>query len=192
MLEDKVARVDPWAQKVAKAAKIVFLAALKEHGIDEKGQLILAAVRKSRKVRGEYVLGYYSYMTQFRGRARIVVDPVAIRSELAPSLCGKALTLAINEQVLMTAAHEYGHVIAEFLRVTKRGALSNIWPCAKIDVPDWTLSFTDEEDFAEDFAQYLTKSGDFYNDEFWDTFLPKYVSAVAPMYSSEGFRQHYV
>ena len=186
MLTSETAKVDPWAQKIVKAAKIVFLAALNKHGIDEKGQLILAAVRKSRKIKGEYVIGYYSYMTQFRGRARIVIDPVAIRNELSPILCGKALTLAINEQVLMTAAHEYGHIIAEFLRVTERGTLSKVWPCVKIDVPDWTLSFTDEEDFAEDFAQYVTKSSALCNDEFWNTFLPKYASAVVLMYPPEG------
>jgi len=178
---DATPKVDPWAQKIVKAVKIVFLDALKEHGIDEKGQLILAAVRKSRKIRGEYVLGYYSYMTQFRGRARIVIDPVAIRTELAPALCGKTLTLAINEQVFMTAAHEYGHIIAEFIRVTERGLVGQA--IIKVDVPDWTLSFTDEEEFAEDFARYLAKDVGLCEDEFWKEFLPKYASEIERIYS---------
>lgn len=127
---------------IIRNAKSRLIGELKKFQIDEDGNLIVAEVRKSRKG----IVGYYSYMSQFRGRARIVVDVNEIRSAIMHEA-------EVERQVYKTIAHEYGHVLAEFIAFhAHRGR--------PLDVPDWRDVFGgDEEEFAEDFARFICGAG---------------------------------
>ena len=142
------------------------LTKLAAFGITEDGTLVVANVRKTKPGR----VGYYSHMSQFRSRARIVVDVAAIQAELPPYL--------VVDEVLKTIAHEYGHIIAEAIREIPR--LSN--GADRIAVPDWTAQFPDEEDFAEDLARFLV-SYDSQKEHFWEPFLRAYGAECARLYA---------
>lgn len=146
-----------------KKVKLKLLAFLDEQGIDESGSLIVASVRQSRDGR----VGYYSSMSQFRGRARIVVDHTAIRSYYESSGKGNRESV-IQDEIFRTVAHEYGHIIAEAIRVHNRMPEQY-----HFDVPDWHVEFDDEEDFAEDFAVMVVDCRSSH-EEFWERFLPLY------------------
>lgn len=122
-------------------------------GIPET-EIIVARVRQPKRHKG--VVGYYSRMSQFRSRARIVVHVEAIREGSHPD--------DVYDEVLKTAAHEYGHVIAEMIRHMEMHD--------PMQVPCWKDAFYDDEElFAEDFARHLV--GELREEpEFWDRFIP--------------------
>lgn len=143
-----------------KVAKQRFLDRLHALGIPE-WELIVAPMRKSRNGNP---IGYYSYMSQFRSRPRMVVDFAYIE--------GRYLSQAvIEEEVLLTIAHEYGHIIAESLAHVNRTAAT---AAERFDVPDWKTRFDgDEEEFAEDFARFCI-TDDSEEEGFWEKFVPQY------------------
>lgn len=63
-------------------------------------------------------VGYYSCMSQFNRRARIVIDVDAIRSGLAEY--GDENAVAIEREAFKTATHEYGHVMVELMNFSAR------------------------------------------------------------------------
>ena len=119
---------------------------LSAKGIHERaGDLMVCGVRKSRPHR----VGYYGFMSQFKTRARIVVDVQSIREAM-----GDEFDTA--RQVRMTCAHEYGHMLAELLRVLK--AESDVF--AQLEA-QWKAEFdSNEEAFAEDLARDMVMSMD--------------------------------
>jgi hypothetical protein len=153
-----------------KKAKSQLLSALNSYGIDEETNLIVANIRKIRK----NTLGYYANMSQFRGRARIVVDANAIRSLLAEADGGiEPQDWMVEAEVLKTIAHEYGHIMAEAMRVSKK--------CdSPFNVPCWEAEFYDEEDFArmliEDEASHSI---------WWISFMPQYAKEFNRLFIQE-------
>ena len=143
-----------------KAAKQKFIDRLHALGIPE-WELIVAPMRKTRN--GNPV-GYYSHMSQFRSKARVVVDVAFIEDRYI----SKAV---IEEEVLLTIAHEYGHIIAEAVAHVNRVATE---ASERFNVPDWKVEFNgDEEVFAEDFARFCI-TYDSMHEDFWDKFVPLY------------------
>lgn len=143
-----------------KDAKAKFIARLHALNIPE-WELIVAPMRKPRKG----VVGYYSNMSQFRSRPRVVVNV----AEIEDSYISRAV---IEEEVLKTLAHEYGHIVAEALaHVNGRN-----WGGERFTVPDWKPEFNgDEEAFAEDFARFCI-TYDSLHENFWDKFIPVYAA----------------
>ncbi|WP_434716057.1 hypothetical protein [Paraburkholderia sp. A3RO-2L] len=150
---------------VLKQAKQRFQSILGNYGLVDN-DLVCAIPRKSKP----NVVGYYSHMSQFRSRARIVVDVAAIEAEFPDDALGA------SEQVHMTLAHEYGHVIAECIRFMESQG-------ASFTAPTWRDEFeNDEEEFAEDFARFcITKTA--YHAAFWQRFIPAYVSDFNRLFS---------
>lgn len=128
---------------VLRESKVWLLQALARLGVEEEpSQLTVCRVRKSRPSR----VGYYSHMSQFCGRARIVIDVESIRREMPTE--PEAVI-----QVRMTCAHEYGHMVAEMLRWMKNESES----FKELDAR-WKSAFDeDEEAFAEDLARELVR-----------------------------------
>ncbi|KVP96417.1 hypothetical protein WJ97_11040 [Burkholderia ubonensis] len=152
-----------------KQAKKDFLSKLQKLGIEES-ELIVATMRKSRN--GSPV-GYYSRMSQFRSKARVVVDVEYIESCYISKLVAE-------EEVLKTIAHEYGHIMAEAIRHV------NGLPEAsgRFTVPDWKTEFGDDEEvFAEDFARFCV-TYDAHHETFWDRFLPVYAADFSRLFLS--------
>lgn len=145
-----------------KQLKQRFLARLCALGIPE-WELIVAPMRKPRKG----VVGYYSNMSQFRSRPRVVVNVVDIQDRYISRG-------VVEEEILLTIAHEYGHIIAEAIAHVNRGQ----WDTGHFTVPDWKVEFAgDEEEFAEDFARFCI-TYDAHHEEFWDRFIPLYGADV--------------
>jgi hypothetical protein len=143
-----------------KTAKQRFMERLHALGIPES-ELIVAPMRKTRD--GSPV-GYYSHMSQFRSKARVVVDVAYIEDRFI----SKA---TIEEEMLLTIAHEYGHIIAEALAHVNRHATAVE---ERFAVPDWKSAFNDDEEvFAEDFARFCI-TYDALHEDFWDKFVPLY------------------
>lgn len=142
-------------------AKAQFMEKLAKHGLEDN--IVVANVRKSKKNR----VGYYSSMSQFRSKPRIVVDVPSIESHYEGS------RMLVEEEILLTIAHEYGHVMAECIRELPR--VSNGREAFK-GLPDWKEEFDeDEEQFAEDFARFLV-TYDALSESFWDQFMPLYAA----------------
>lgn len=97
----------------------------------------------------------------------MVVRVEAIRSSLADEgWTDDVLAAEVSTQVRATLAHEYGHCMAEAIRVEFNSG--NAWT-----VPAWGSVFDDDEEaFAEDFARFLI--GADCEAEFWMEFLPVY------------------
>lgn len=145
-----------------KQLKQRFLARLSALGIPE-WELIVAPMRKPRKG----VVGYYSHMSQFRSKPRVVVNVADIQD------CYISRGV-VEEEILLTIAHEYGHLIAEALAHVNGGR----WDCGHFTVPDWKVEFNgDEEEFAEDFARFCI-TYDAHHEAFWDQFVPVYGADV--------------
>jgi len=157
---DRITRAPHPAEFSLKLAKAKFIARLHELGIPE-WELIVATMRKPRKG----VVGYYSNMSQFRSKPRVVVNVAEIQDRYISYG-------VIEEEVLLTIAHEYGHIIAEAL------AYVNGRDCGagRFTVPDWKVEFNgDEEEFAEDFARFCI-THDAHHEAFWDRFVPVYAA----------------
>lgn len=156
-----------------KALKAQFLEKLAKHGLADS--IVVAGVRKSKKSR----VGYYSRMSQFRGKPRIVVDVESIRTHYA----GGSQHL-VDEELLLTISHEYGHVMAECIRELPRVSGGRE---AFQGLPDWKAEFDgDEERFAEDFARFLV-TYDALSESFWDKFMPVYVAEFKRIFiTTEG------
>lgn len=154
-----------------KQAKAVFLKKLAGFGIEET-ELIVAPMRKSR----DGVVGYYSHMSQFRSRPRVVIDVAEIQANYM-------MQALVDEEVLLTLAHEYGHIIAEAIRELPR--LSD--GTDRFAVPDWPPVFDgDEEQFAEDFARYCV-TYDARHEPFWEVFVPQYAQEFERIFTdTEG------
>jgi hypothetical protein len=146
-----------------RAAKETLLDELLRHGRDERGNLIVARMRKPRAG----VLGYYCGLSQFRGGTRLVVDIGAIAEALG---MGETCPSEIADEIVMTLAHEYGHAVAELIEHAPR-ILGRF-----LAVPDWKQAFGDEEELAEDLARMIC--GRNCERGFWDVFIPAYVRAV--------------
>lgn len=159
-------------QQRVKDAKERLLTFLSRNGINEAGNLIVACIRKSRGG----LVGYYSNLSQFRGgRARIVVDVDSIKNGMAG--CSKIL---VDEEILKTVAHEYGHVIAEAIREVPRLSGGD-----RFNVPDWKPVFgNDEERFAEDFASLVVEYTSAH-EIFWGEFLPAYAAELKRLFVSD-------
>jgi hypothetical protein len=154
-------------------AKQALLKRLAELGVDETGNLIVASVRKSRPG----LVGYYSHMSQFRGRARIVVDPQNIAEGLREMDDCAPSDVEVAREIFKTIAHEYGHIIAEAIRELPRMG-------GTFNVPDWKSTFdADEEEFAEDFARLMALQHCSF--DFWDTFMPQYAAEFDRLFSEE-------
>lgn len=141
-------------RELVRKARTELLQRLHQMGIPES-ELIVARVRQPKRHQG--VVGYYSNMSQFRSKARIVVHITAIRAEVPEH--------DVYAEVLKTIAHEYGHIIAEMIRhMAKHDPMK---------VPCWKGCFqADEELFAEDFARHLV--GDLREEpQFWEQFIPE-------------------
>ena len=159
------ARQDP--EVSLKLLKQRFLARLTALGIPE-WELIVAPMRKPR--RG--VVGYYSHMSQFRSRPRIVVDVATIQGRYTSRSVGE-------EEILLTISHEYGHIMAEAIEHVNRVQSAS----ERFKVPDWKLEFDgDEEEFAEDFARYCV-TYDAHHEAFWDRFVPVYGAEAKRIFS---------
>lgn len=159
----------PWSLVEEKAAILEtrqkLLAHLNRYGIIEP-KLRVYRLRSHRPHR----LGHYTSLSQFhRMGPRINVDPGNIWRYLAEDDNADRQTL--TAQVEATVFHEYGHVIAECIRI-----------CRQFNEPlklrAWQPQFdSDEEEFAEDFARHLADSHS--QAEFWERFLPSYGKATA-------------
>lgn len=158
-----------------RVARQWLLESLRPWGVEEHGHLVVAGPRSVRDERGARrqrlrlgdCIGYYSAMSQYRSRIRIVVVVASIRRELGNPFAFEDDFNGIEREIERTVAHEYGHVMAEAVRV--EGERGNRW-----NVPEWPSSFDgDEEAFAEDFARYLT--GDANSEKaFWADFMSRY------------------
>lgn len=146
----------PHDKKLLREAKSWLIEQLEARGVAENPrELTVCLPRKSRA----HLVGWYSYMSQFRRRARITVDVPSIRSEMCDDE-------AICLEVRMTCAHEYGHMVAELLEVLKGQS-----PMLADLSSRWTDRFAgDEEGFAEDLARHLAMKGQA-NWTDWEAFL---------------------
>ncbi|GBG14466.1 uncharacterized protein NMK_2065 [Novimethylophilus kurashikiensis] len=143
-----------------------FLAKLATFGLEDN--IIVAKVRKSKPGR----VAYYCGMSQFRNKPRLVIDVEAIAAEYVSAAL-------IEEEVLMSISHEYGHCIAECIRETPRISRGGD---VFIGLPDWKPVFdSDEEYFAEDFARFMV-TYDARQEPFWDDFMPKYIAEFKRIY----------
>lgn len=157
----KPKKVTSASASLALEMKRKLLSRLKELGIQES-ELIVACVRKHRPNQ----VGYYSHLSQFRGRARIVVD--------ATYILGHYLDLEdARLEVYRTIAHEYGHIMAEAIRELPRmGDGTSVFA-----LPAWQLTFnSDEELFAESFADFCCEPELCGKIKFWETYMPLFSS----------------
>lgn len=141
-----------------KKAKAQFLAKLASFGLEDN--IVVANLRKPRAD----AVGYYSSMSQFRSKPRIVVNVDFIEK----AYISRRL---MEEEILLTICHEWAHCAAEAIRVLPRITSGS----DRFDVPVWQAVFAnDEELFAEDFARYCV-TYDSHQEAFWDVFIPRYV-----------------
>lgn len=170
-----------------RAARGWLLGEMQRWGVDERGHLIVAGPRVTRDERGARrqrerlggCVGYYSAMSQYRSRIRIVVIVDNVRSGIERSATPEDAGARLAAQVERTLAHEYGHVMAEAIKV--EAARGNVW-----NVPSWGSRFDDdEEEFAEDFARFLTGSADC-DATFWEAFMPRYASEWLRTFAGPG------
>lgn len=135
-----------------------------------ESDLIVATVRKHRP----NLVGYYSNMSQFRGKARIVVDADHILDHYFDAADARL-------EIYRTIAHEYGHMIAEAIRETPR--LSNYTDA--FDVPPWQQTFENEELFAESFADFCCEPEECNKNEFWVPFMAAYSLEFDRLFADE-------
>lgn len=156
--------------ELRKNGKASLLAKLEKHGL--RDNIFVGVIRATRKNR----VGYYNSLSQFRSIPRLMVDIKAIAES-----CGSLPY--IEEQVDMTLAHEYGHVMAECIRCLPRYNQGQGF----VGLPDWNVVFDqDEEAFAEDFARFLV-TYDALEEPFWDAFMTAYVGEFNRIFvQSEG------
>lgn len=162
-------------RKYVRDARGWLLGALLRWGVDESGHLIVATPRATRGKRGAKhqrgrlrgCVGYYSSLSQYRSRIRIVVIVKNVRRGIEELTGQEAESDRLIEEIKRTVAHEYAHAMAEAIKVEADEG-------NPLNVPGWRSRFDgDEEEFAEDFARFLTGSADC-DASFWDEFMPRY------------------
>ena len=157
--------------KLIKPAKLVLKAKLEALGIIDD-DLLIVSMRKSRSGN----IGYYSTKSQFRGKARIVVDSKFIRDQYM-------YESDAQEEVLKTIVVLYAHIIVELIDCLTENQQGNP---DKFKVPDWRITFNgDISEFSEDLGRYLV-TFDAKNEDFWEVFLYHYAAEFNRLVTEAG------
>ncbi|TXG96156.1 MAG: hypothetical protein E6R08_10310 [Nevskiaceae bacterium] len=157
-------------QHSLKAAKARLVQAMLPYGLDVTDDVTVARPRKGRPG----VVGYYARMSQFRSRARIVVDAIAIRQGLEEiGQDDEDFEAEVRHEIQVTVGHEYGHSVAEALRFLT-------YIDRSLSVPDWRRHFGDDEEaMAESLGCLLAGTPRSEDSAFWSDFLPQFGTEMA-------------